>query len=101
MPRPFKRRRIRGNPQSTFFKPAGMRNQYLEKVVLELSEFEALRLSDVEELSQQDCSKQMHISQSTFNRILASARKKVSEALVYGKSIMIQESTTEDEFEQE
>lgn len=83
------RRNICGAPVSTYFKPSGIAVTDLEVINLELDEFEALRLKNVEELDQTEASKNMEISQSTFARILDSAYKKVSTALVNGKAIEI------------
>lgn len=48
-----------------------------------------MRLKNIEELEQTEAAKKMGISQSTFQRILASAYKKMSEALIYGKALKI------------
>ncbi len=61
--------------------------RFLSSVELTLEEVEALRLKNVENLNQMECAKRMNTSQSTFQRILSSAHKKVSEALVKGKAI--------------
>jgi len=63
----------------------------LEEIELTLEELEALRLKNIEELEQTEASKKMKTSQSTFQRILASAYKKITEALVEGKAIKINE----------
>lgn len=89
MVRPCIRRRIRGRPNNSYFKPTGTRLIELEEVVLTLPEFEAIRLVDLEETSQEEAGKQMHISQSTLSRILKTARKKISDAIVNGKAIKI------------
>ena len=90
MPRPCKRRRIRGNPNSSFFKPAGIRKIDLETVNLALDEMEALRLKDFLNLDQNEASQMMEISQPTFHRLLLSARKKVTDAIINGKAIRIE-----------
>ena len=89
MPRPRLRRRICGKPCSNYFKPAGIRIRELNEVVLNYAEFEALRLKDLQGLQQEECAKQMEVSQPTFHRILLSARKKTSEAIIQGKAIKI------------
>lgn len=61
----------------------------LEEVVLELSEFEAIRLVDLEGIEQGEAGKKMEISQPTLSRLLSSARKKISEAIIKGKAIRI------------
>lgn len=90
MPRPRLRRRIRFSPTARFFKPQGIPLRYLEQVELSHEELEALRLKHVKNLDQTKAAEQMNTSQSTFQRILTSAQKKVAEALVKGKSIRIE-----------
>jgi predicted DNA-binding protein (UPF0251 family) len=58
-------------------------------VELSAEEAEALRLKHVKGMEQTKAAKEMKISQSTFQRILASAAKKISEAIVYGRTIKI------------
>ena len=89
MPRPCKRRRIRGNPNSSYFKPAGIRLRELEEITITIEEFEAIRLKDFLGLEQEECAKQMEISQPTFHRLIINARKKLSEAIIKGKAIKI------------
>ncbi len=90
MPRPCRRRRVRGRPNSSFFKPAGIRKIDLEEAIINLDEFEAIRLIDFKQTPQEDAAKQMHISQPTLSRILKSARQKISDAIINGKSIKIE-----------
>lgn len=89
MPRPCKRRRVRGLPHSSYFKPRGIRIVELEETILTISEFEAIRLVDLNGVSQEQAGKQMQISQSTLSRILKSGRKKIADAIVNGKAIRI------------
>lgn len=90
MPRPPIPRRIRFNPEATYFKPRGIPLRSLDEIILRPDEMEALRLYDLKGLDQTTASEQMHISQPTFARILSSARKKVAEALVLGKAIRLE-----------
>ena len=90
MPRPCKRRRVRGRPNSSYFKPAGIRKVDLEESVLASDEFEAVRLKDLLELDQTKCAEKMNISQPTFHRLVLSARKKIADAIVNGKAIKIE-----------
>ncbi|HLD91969.1 MAG TPA: DUF134 domain-containing protein [Patescibacteria group bacterium] len=78
------------NPGVTYFKPRGIPLRLLEEVVLLLDEVEALKLYEVDGLEQTKAAKKMKVSQPTFARILASANKKVSEALIKGKAIRIE-----------
>jgi predicted DNA-binding protein (UPF0251 family) len=89
MPRPRICRRIRFNPQVTYFKPQGIPMNSLEVVVLNTDELEALRLKNIKGLEQKEAALKMKVSQSTFQRILSSAYKKVSEALIHSKAIRI------------
>ena len=90
MPRPRKHRRVRGNPNSSYFKPAGIRITDLEESILNISEFEALRLIDFEEIPQEKAAKEMQISQPTLSRILKVGRKKIADAIINGKAIKIE-----------
>ncbi len=56
-----------------------------------LDEFEVLRLAHLECYGQEEIAKQMKIHQSTISRILASAHKKVTDALVNIKAIRIEQ----------
>jgi predicted DNA-binding protein (UPF0251 family) len=61
----------------------------LEMIELTAEEVEALRLKNIKELDQTECARKMKTSQSTFQRILSSAYKKVSLAVVKGQAIKI------------
>lgn len=89
MPRPRLNRRICFSPLVTYYKPQGVPMKTLKVIELTLEEMEALRLKNVKGLNQIECAKKMKTSTSTFQRILNSAQKKVSEALTAGKAISI------------
>lgn len=61
----------------------------LEVIELTTEEVEALRLKNIQGLEQVQCARQMKTSQSTFQRILSSAYRKISLALIEGKAIKI------------
>lgn len=65
----------------------------LAKIELLPEEVEALRLKDVESFSQKEAAAKMNTSQSTFHRILLSARKKISIAIIKGKAIEIRKNS--------
>ena len=77
-------------PGVTYFKPAGIPLRALEENLLSLEELESLRLRDHERLSQIDCAQQMNVSRPTFQRILASARRKIADTLLAGKALRIE-----------
>ncbi|MBU0531620.1 DUF134 domain-containing protein [Patescibacteria group bacterium] len=89
MPRPRLCRLVRFNPTVTYFKPQGVPMRQLKIVELSTEELEALRLKNIQNLDQNECANKMNTSQSTFQRILASAYQKTSEALIEGKAIKI------------
>lgn len=90
MIRPLKLRCIFREPDATYFKPRGIPLRELQCVTLTLDEAEALRLKDLEDMEQKAAAKKMAISQSTFQRILVSAHRKIADALVCGKAIKIE-----------
>jgi predicted DNA-binding protein (UPF0251 family) len=90
MPRPPKYRRVEFLPDVTFFKPSGVPLRALEEVQLSLEEAEAIRLKDLEGLEQAAGAQRMKVSRPTFQRILASARQKIADALLNGKTIRIE-----------
>lgn len=65
--------------------------RHLEEVVLTKEEMEAVKLKDFDGLEQTEAAEKMKTSQSTFQRILFSARAKVAEAIVKGKALRIEE----------
>jgi len=90
MPRPMKPRWINGKPGTVFFVPHPFPDPRIEHVALSLDELEALKLADHEDLSQEEASVEMNVSRATFGRIVRQARKKVAEALVTGKAILVE-----------
>jgi len=81
---------MRFKPNIYYFKPQGIPLRELEEVILLPDELEALKLYEVDGLDQTSGAKRMKISQPTFARTLASANKKIAEAIVKGKAIKIE-----------
>jgi predicted DNA-binding protein (UPF0251 family) len=90
MSRPKKLRKVTFNPDIIYFKPRAVPLAELQEVKLNLDELEAVRLCDLEKVEQKEVAKKMKISQSTLSRIVASARKKIAQALIEGRAIAIQ-----------
>ena len=90
MTRPPKPRRIGFIPDATYFKPAGIPLRAMEEVCISMEEAEAVRLKDLESLDQEASAIKMNISRPTFQRVLASARRKIADALLNGKAIRIE-----------
>lgn len=90
MPRPIKPRKIGFIPTYNYFVPHGVKKCNLLHVSIKLEELEAMRLKDILNLSQEECAKEMNVSRQTFQLILDSARKKITESLIEGKAIKIE-----------
>lgn len=90
MPRKTKCRRVGHVPRATYFKPNGIPAARLEEVILKIEEAEALRLKDLLGLEQIECAQLMGVSRTTFQRILAEAHRKVADAVINGKALMLQ-----------
>lgn len=86
MPRPTKCRRICALPQVTCFGP---RENAAGEVVLTLDEYEAVRLIDLEGMTQETCAAQMEVARTTVQAVYDSARKKLADAVVNGRSLVI------------
>lgn len=89
MSRPRLCRRIRFNPEITYFKPQGIPMRKLEIVELTTEEMEAYRWRHINGLEQKEAAKKMDTSASTYQRILYSAYEKIADALINGKAIQI------------
>ena len=90
MPRRKRDRIVSKEPLVSVYKPAGIPAKDLDEILISVDEFETIRLADFEGLSQRDACTIMKISQPTFNRVLASARNKIAEALVEGHVLRIE-----------
>lgn len=88
--RPRSRCRVQFCPPSSYFAPEGVRQCDLQVVELSAAETEALRLRNIKGLDQTQSAKKMGISQSTYQRILTAANRKVTEALIEGKAIKLE-----------
>jgi len=90
VPRPHKRRFVRAEPNVSYYKPRGIPIGTIDEVVLNVDEYEALRVKDHLDLPQKEAAQQLKISQPTLHRILKSAHSKVADALVNGKALRIE-----------
>ncbi len=89
MVRPRKIKVVNFEPGVTYFKPRSVPLNELEEVEITIDELETMRLSNIEKLGQEEAARKMGIHQSTFQRALARAKEKVTDALVNGKAIKI------------
>ncbi|AXY03651.1 DUF134 domain-containing protein [Vibrio alfacsensis] len=88
MARPKIERRICGRAAHHCFKPNGIPYSQLDKIDILPEELEALRLADLERLSQQEAAEQMGISRQTFGNTVKRARYKVAKSLVEGCALV-------------
>ena len=87
MPRKQRCRWIDGYPDHWEFSPEEVTDK--EPVVLSLDEYETIRLLDRERMTQEQCAERMGIARTTVTAIYESARRKVADALVDGKRLLI------------
>jgi predicted DNA-binding protein (UPF0251 family) len=90
MPRPHIQRQIEYCLNATHFKPQGIPMQLLETVELATDELEAIRLTDLEGLYQEQAAAQMGVSRQTLGNILKRAHRKIAEALIEGRAIQLE-----------
>lgn len=89
MARPRKCRRVCRFPVNAAFCPA-QNAEGKEPIILTVDEYEAIRLIDKEDLSQEQCSEQMQIARTTVQKIYGTARKKIADVLVDGLPLKIE-----------
>lgn len=90
MSRPVKLRKVCGLPESSEFGPLDPASSHKDFVNMEIDEYEAIRLIDLEGFTQEECASQMNVSRPTVQRIYMDARKKLAESLINGKVLIIE-----------
>ena len=80
-------RRIGGYPDCWIFSPEESSKEM--PVILNLDEYESIRLIDHENLTQEQCAQCMGVARTTVTAIYDSARKKLAAALVEGRTLRI------------
>ena len=86
--RPTKCRRVCRFPETLEFFTMG--ETLGEHVILTVDEYETIRLVDKEGLSQEDCGTQLGVGRTTVQKIYETARRKIADALVLGRSLRIE-----------
>ncbi len=89
MPRPKNNRLVQEPPLFSEFKPTGIAGKNLNQRVLNLDEFEAIRLADYLGMSHEEAAGEMNISRSTVTRMIDKARHKISSFLIKGELLTI------------
>jgi predicted DNA-binding protein (UPF0251 family) len=90
MPKPKKERHVEYPPYVVHFKPVGIPMSQLDSIILNLDEYEAIRLADLESMKHNEASENMNVSRPTFTRLLESAHKKIADAIINGKAVKIE-----------
>ena len=60
-----------------------------EPIIMSLDEYETIRLLDREGMTQEQCAGQMGVARTTVTAIYDSARRKLAEALVDGRRLVL------------
>lgn len=87
MSRPQRCRRVCEEPKYTFFSPDGQTTEH--QINLTIDEFEVIRLVDYHKMTHRQCAEQMEISRTTVTEIYESARYKIADAFIHGKTLQI------------
>jgi len=88
MARPCKKRWVCSEPRCRRFGPSDVVNA--EEVILNLDEYECIRLIDYEGLEQEQCAVQMGVARTTVQAIYKSARRKLADSLVNARHLRIE-----------
>jgi len=89
MPNRKRRRRMSALPPMEGYRPYGISRKNRGSVDLLFEEYEAIRLADYENLTQEEAAQRMNISRPTFTRLYDKARKTIARAFIESKSIVI------------
>ena len=81
---------VHNSPLFNSYKPAGIKRGALQRLPLELDEYEAIRLADYLGMDHAEAAEEMEISRSTFSRLIEKARKKTAAFLIEGKELFIE-----------
>ena len=88
MPRRKRNRKIQAPPIIKGMSVFGVRGRKSNEVYLLLEEYEAIRLLDYQNLTQEEAAVHMDVSRPTLTRIYEEARKKVATAFVEGRDLI-------------
>ena len=89
MPRPHKCRRVCCMPQRQIFGPLDAPKVSAQVIGMTIDEFEAVRLIDLEGLTQEECAERMEVARTTAQAIYNNARVKLAKCLVTGMELHI------------
>lgn len=87
MPRPKRCRKVCTEPDYILFSPDGIPNN--EEISITYDEFEAVRLVDLMQCTHNEAAERMEVARTTLTEIYNSARNKIADAIVNGKSLSV------------
>ncbi len=88
MPRKKRNRRIQMPPVIKGMSVFGVRGRKSNEVILNIEEYETIRLLDYQNLTQEEAATLMDVSRPTLTRIYEEARNKVATAFVEGRDLL-------------
>lgn len=89
MPRPTKTRKVKGLPRNTEFCPKGQQG-CSHPIILNVEEYEAIRLIDYVGLTQEECAISMGVGRATVQSLYVEARKKLARFVVEASGLRIE-----------
>ena len=90
MPRPRKCRKVCCLPKSNLFGPIDKTMIENQIIIMTVDEYEAIRLMDLEGMTQEECAEKMNVARTTVQRIYNEARLKIAKSLVNGYLLKIE-----------
>ncbi len=89
MPRRKRGRKMLVPPVVKGMSVTGIRGRRSQEIILLLEEYETIRLLDYRGMTQEEAARHMQVSRPTLTRIYENARRKVAQAFVEGRGILI------------
>ncbi|MBN1501859.1 MAG: DUF134 domain-containing protein [Spirochaetes bacterium] len=86
-----KKFKICGRPEDyeKYFKPAGVFFEMLQENELSAEELEVIKLCDFENYNQTEAASLLRVSRTTIQRLLKSARFKITDSILNSKAVKI------------
>lgn len=97
MPRPHKKRMCRRYRGERVYKPRGIPMTELEVIRMELGQLEAVRLCDMEHLTQEETGRRMGVSRGTVYRLLKIGRTRLAAAVVESKALIVERGDNDED----
>ena len=89
MPRPRKWKNVCCLPETNLHGPIDPIMRQSE-IIMQVEEYETIRLIDFEGLTQEQCAERMNVARATVQKIYFDARKKLADSLIKGNVIRIE-----------